>query len=131
MSRKIHIRVKIPFKNPYVVMVTHEDAEFHTNGGHTSPSFNKIKKQSYKLIKGTWGFAQAELEQIANPNAPSHTFVGWYGSHIGLRSYWCFKDEIDALQFRLMVGNDAKQVFMWPDRFFTVHEYLEDNEVSP
>jgi hypothetical protein len=105
--------------------------------------YRKLTRQAYKLLKGTWGYSQLEYEtwQTKKPDGPlvpaSNPFAGMNQNQIIaslfdndfvniLRGYICFKDEMDALQFRLSISAKAIQVRMWPkNREFTIHEVVE------
>ncbi len=117
MIRRLHTNVKIFFPNPYVVRLEHDDAAFDQH----PISFMKLTSRVRKVIQGTWGFSRPEFEVVGSPHGvdPWKTIC---------RSYWCFKDEIDALQFRLMLDSRATQVRMWPERVFTIHETVETDE---
>jgi hypothetical protein len=45
-----------------------------------------------------------------------------------IRGYICFADELDALQFRLSISAGSRQVKMWPERWFTIHEVVDVDE---
>jgi hypothetical protein len=90
-----------------------------------------------KNIHGTWGFCVPEYEIIrtispedfkamSSANQMNALFIG--AGESAVRSYWCFADEMDALQFRLSVGTTAIHVNMWPDRFFTIQEVIKTDE---
>jgi hypothetical protein len=115
--KKIHSNVKIFFANPYVVRVTHEQEE-----PNAELEFGKLTRKIYKLIHGTYGHTKLLYEEDkGDPFSLNSLFV----YNPVRRSYWCFKDEQDALQFRLMVGNSATRVHMWPECLFTIHEIIE------
>ena len=107
--------------------------------------YRKIVRHAYKLLQGTWGWSALGPETIQIKNEHNHKFPpgprhfegmsdtqmivslfnpDWQSVH---RGYVCFKDELDALQFRLTIEAKARQVFMWPsDTVFTIHEVVED-----
>ena len=122
MTKFLHTDTLITFTNPYMVMIEHE-------GSDTEPDpreFQKLTRKVYELIRGTWGFSRPQSEykfpeRVNRPN-PIHDL------QIVYRSYWVFKEEIDALQFRLMIGEKAMRVYMWPQRRFTIHEVVETDE---
>ena len=122
MSTRIHTNSKIFFSDPYVVRVDFESEAGYLGSIEHTNEFRKLKSKTYKLIQGTWGWSHPEYEIIEDGSLGK----GHWSPSVGLlRSYFCFKDEIDALQFRLMLENKAKQVYMWPERKFTIHEVVE------
>jgi hypothetical protein len=126
MTRKLHTRTKIFFENPYVIRVDHEE---NPNLLFTQPlpkSFSDLRSRAYKLIQGTWGFSRPQIETQQEDNG---ILTSLFNGRMVIRSYWCFRNDIDALQFRLMVGNNAKQIHLWPSSiWFTIHEVVESNE---
>lgn len=131
MTKRLHTDSKIFFPNPYVVMLEHGINEIDDF------QFQKLTRRVYKLIQGTWGFSKPQLEYKLPPpdnkkkpmlSAVPTIFIPTYGGEHTYRSYWAFKDEVDALQFRLMIGEKSLHVFMWPPRFFTIHEVAETDE---
>jgi hypothetical protein len=125
MTRKLHTRTKIFFENPYVVMVDHEEVPSIYNQP-LPKSFTDLRSRAYRLIQGTWGFSHPSVEFLKDATESDPIFALFRKSVF--RSYWCFKNDIDALQFRLMVGNNARQVHIWPEKWFTIHEVVESNE---
>lgn len=132
MKKKLHIDSKIFFPNPYVVMLEHNSYE-DVEPWH----FQKLTRKVYRLIKGTWGYCKPEPEykfpekdEKKSPTLPllSGKFIPIHNMDSIYRSYWVFKDEIDALQFRLMIGEKSDHVYMWPKRYFTIHEVIETDE---
>ena len=121
MSRKIHTRTKIFFKNPYVVRVEYAESGYQ----EATVEYSKLTRKTYRLMQGTWGHTTLEHELTRNifsaGNALDDTYD--YGK---LRGYFCFQDEDDALQFRLSIDATAIKVNMWPERWFTVHEVIND-----
>jgi hypothetical protein len=126
MTKKLHVRTKIFFDNAYVVRVDHEEAGTSFNDP-LPKSFTDLRSRAYKLIEGTWGFSRPVHEFIRGESDGTALSSLFDGKSV-LRSYWCFKSDIDALQFRLMAGNGAKQVHLWPEKWFTIHEVVESNE---
>jgi len=133
MTKRLHTKVKIFFPNPYVIRLEHED--YGIDGD--PPSFLKLTPRVTKQIQGTWGFARPEYETVKTRSVslsptliknypPAGPFMNVFDYKSSCFSYWCFKDEMDALQFRLMTDNKAIQVLIWPKRYFTIHEYIED-----
>ena len=140
ISRKLHSRTKIFFPNPYVVRIQ------YINLTGAIDNYRKIIKNTYNLIKGTWGYSTLEDESVEIKDANesvltsykvsmnNQTLGAFWGvsSFMVKRGYICFKDEIDAMQFRLMIDANAIRVNMWPVKWFTIHEYIEipDEEIS-
>lgn len=142
--KKLHTRTKIFFPNPYVVRVEYP-ADMMIEKAEAE--YRKIIRSTYKLIQGTWGFCQLEQELVkvknefnhpAPPGSPAH-LAGMVPTLVVVslfnpdyqnltRGYLCFKDELDALQFRLTISADSMQVVMWPERWFTIHEVVETDE---
>src|SRR5271165_4189356 len=117
MSRKIHPKTKIFFKDPYVVRIDHNDRDGIYIPAETNPYFRELKTKTYKLVKGTWGYSLPQFEK--GPNDKLDLLASLFTSNMVLRSYWCFEDELDALQFRLMIGEPATHVHVWPEKYFT------------
>ena len=131
MTRKIHLNSKIFFSNPYVIRLYHEDISFFIEPTSVK-SFLEPKKLAYKNIKGTWGYSVPTFESISkrneNPLDDLQRLRALFAQKEFYTSYWCFQHEIDALQFRMMVGNKAERIYMWNSaRLFTIHEYIEEN----
>lgn len=137
ITKLLHTRSKIFFPSPYVVRLEYGHDQSETN---VSADYRKIIRNAYKLIKGTWGYSKLEYE-IITPRSPSPLVAGSNGTSMQQilwswsddsvcvhRGYLCFKDELDALQFRLTIATRAIQVKMWPTLWFTIHEVVETNE---
>jgi hypothetical protein len=131
MAKRLLTKSKIFFPNPYVVRLDHEE----TGATTMSVSYRSALKIARKNLGGTWGCSQPEYEVIQKISPVDFTALTsanqltaiFTGSGDGkYRSYWCFADEMDALQFRLSVECPAIQVFMWPDRWFTVTEITDE-----
>jgi len=142
--RLLHLQSKIFFPNPYVVRV-----EYLGNQPESAieVDYRRVTRNAYKLIQGTWGYSPLDHEvvQVKNdhghiaPPGSSH-FNGMSSTQIVVslldpdwqtvrRGYLCFKDELDALQFRLSIDTRAIQVVMWPNKItFTIHEITEADE---
>ena len=127
ITKLLHARTKIFFPDPYVVRIEYDD------GGSDQDrmsDYRKIVRNTYKLINGTWGYSELLCESITTGRSPvaSHAvqvFVSSNDSVFAYRGYFCFKDELDALQFRLTIATRAIQVKMWPMLWFTIHEVVE------
>jgi hypothetical protein len=140
MTKRLHTRTKIFFPNPYVVRLEYPGATLESAGD----DFRKLCRKAYRLIDGTWGHSKLDYEQSkkadAGPSVPLHIMspAGHQVVNINAlfqndiefvpRAYFCFKDELDVLQFRLTVEARAIQVKMWPEQYFTIHEVVETDE---
>jgi len=143
MTKRLHTGSKIFFPRPYVVRVEYP-AEFTME--KAMEDYRRVYRQAYRLLKGTWGYCQLEAELVKvkdefnhpTPPGPSH-FAGMAPNVViaslfdpdyqhRIRGYLCFADELDALQFRLSIATNARQVHMWPERWFTIHEVVETDE---
>lgn len=141
--KRLHTRKKIFFPRPYVVRVEYS-ADMMME--QMESDYRKLTRQTYKLIKGTWGYCPLEPELVKvkdefnhpTPPGPAH-FSGLAPGVViaslfdpdyqhRIRGYLCFADELDALQFRLTISTTSRQVFMWPERWFTIHEVVEADE---
>ena len=123
MNRKLHTSSKIFFPNPYVVRLDYEN----TSMEDAQASYRKTMRNAYRLFSSTWGYSTLEYEgahmddTITLNGLPTFSFITY------IRGYACFSDELDALQFRLSLPNNAIQVRMWPkNRLFTIHEFLKE-----
>jgi len=143
MTRLLHSHTKIFFTNPYVVRMEYSrDVSME----QAEADYRKVTRNAYKLIHGTWGYSKLEYEQVKvkdehnhqAPPGPGHFNGMNHGQLIAtlfdpdwahvMRGYLCFKDELDALQFRLSIETRAIQVKIWPARWFTIHEVVETDE---
>ena len=123
MTKLLHTKSKIFFPNSYVVRI--EYGEGFTDIA-AEAEYRKIIRAAYKLIHGTWGYSALHSE-LTNESLDSQSngisYQDWVYS---FRAYFCFKDEMDALQFRLTIEARAIQVVMWPkNTLFTIHEIVE------
>lgn len=138
MTKKLHTRTKIFFRDPYVVRVEYGG---DIPDSDAQASYRKLTRRTYKEIQGTWGYSPLEYEQTHARQEPQIvTTAGFNGANVNLiiqslfdngfvlRGYFCFKDEMDALQFRLSIDTTSRQVKMWPERWFTIHELEETDE---
>jgi hypothetical protein len=135
--KKFHINVPLFITNPYVVRLDHNTATGSFNIDILE--FRKILKIAKTCTTNTWGYSSPEIEhvtipeesrpvQIIPPSAQQYT-LNFSTEQMIYRSYWVFKDEMDALQFRLTVGETARHVYMWPTNVkFTIQEYTEVSE---
>ena len=127
-SKRLRTRTKIFFPNPHVVRLEYGE-DVGTIDAETD--YRKIISKTYRLTKGTWGYTTLDYEfsRVKN-DLESSVFNGInLGDTISFqRCYFCFKDELDALQFRLSINTRAVQVKMWPSRWFTIHEVVETDE---
>jgi len=141
MTKLLHSRSKIFFPNPYVVRV-----EYLSNQPEyvIEADYRRVTRRAYKLIQGTWGYSPLDTDVIQIKNDHGHTSPPGSNHFNGMsqhqimtslfdpdwqtvyRGYCCFKDELDALQFRLSIDTRAIQVVMWPKNIvFTIHEVME------
>jgi hypothetical protein len=142
MTRRLHIKSKLFFSEPYVVRLDY--------AGRSENEYLKehsaLVRKAYKHFKGTWAHSSVEFETVKikdefnnpAPPGPGH-FVGMTPAMIlgslfdpdyiqVPRAYFAFKDSIDALQFRLTIESKAIQVKMWPStKLFTIHEILDES----
>lgn len=131
IRHRIHSGSKIFFPDPYVVRV-----EYAIPGDYSEDmrNFQKLTRATYKLIKGTWGYCMPEEEQVDGfskldkSGQLSFSFNENYKQM--LRGYFAFKEEMDALQFRLSIDVTSVRVNIWPYRYFTIHEYIEVEDDS-
>lgn len=136
--RALHTNSKIFFPDPYVVRVEYDGNLFDNE---TDARYRKLLRQTYKLIKGTWGHSPLVFETLQNSeNDPSvvpapltqqQIMTAIFSSDYRSvkRGYLCFEDELDALQFRLSIDVTAIQVVMWPKQTsFTIHELVVEED---
>ncbi len=125
MTRKITLNSKITFTNPYVIKIRHSIIE---NDVLSLPKFFTTLQRAKKIYTGTtWGYSNPEM----GPSSNKTTVVIHNGNQMqipwidyDLCSYWVFKDEQDALQMRLTIGEYAQKVIIWPSSIkFTIYEY--------
>lgn len=136
--KKIHTNSKIFFPDPYVVRVEYSD---DTSFDDASKKYREIVRRAYKVIQGTWGYSalvyenvkvpeQRNNQALANVNGMNQQILHSIFDTDYLvipRGYVCFREEADALQFRLSIDTTSRQVHMWPATAkFTIHEYIED-----
>lgn len=141
MVKRLHTNSKIFFPDPYMVRLEFPNTPIDVAGAE----YRKIIRSAYKLLRGTWGYCQLEMEtwrigENSSPPTPHHNpMAGMSHAQIlaslfdtdyvsSLRGYVCFADEMDALQFRLSISTKAQQVFIWPKKEFTIHEVIETDE---
>lgn len=138
MTKLLHTFSKINFANPYVIRVeysvTAPDEEVERK-------YRASMKIAYRSICGTWGYSQLINEHIQIKNDHNHPagpgpvhYTGMTQTQImgsildpdwsmAKRGYICFKDEEDALYFRLSIDTAAIRVSLWPAKaLFTIHE---------
>lgn len=128
MKTTMHFASKMFIPNPYVVRVEYKKG----NGVDMDiADFRKILKKVRPLIYATWGYTDPVWEKISNTDDSTPVIVGanftWRAPDFYLRSYWVFSDELDALQFRLSVGESAQKMQIWPKNTkFTIIEFIND-----
>ncbi len=82
--------------------------------GYTDPAHEYVMEKPDDALPATTGVNKLNALLLA---------FGGYTKTV-FRSYWAFKDEVDALQFRLLVGERAKHVHMWSAQLrFTMYTY--------
>jgi hypothetical protein len=147
MPRLLHTKSDIFFKDPHVIRVEYPAGTFPNTADDL---YRKLTRATYKNIKGTWGHSELRSEEVrlteeekqapvATPLAPyfGNGFNGMGAANLAAlfgnnsiefryRGYIVFSDAIDVLQFRLTVDSNAREVFMWPELKFMIHEYIED-----
>lgn len=137
--KKLHTASKIFFPKPYVVRVEYTDDIPYDD---ITKKYSQTCRSAYKLIQGTWGHSTLTHDVVKVKKENKHVippmggFNGLNVVMIGLvddyrsvyRGYFCFKEEIDALQFRLSIDTTSRQVVMWPELTFTIHELVETDE---
>lgn len=145
-TKALHTNTKLFFSDPYVVRLEYKNihAMFQED-----EDYRKITRATYKLIEGTWGYSKLVNDVIRVKNEHGHLFPPGPHHFDGMtqsqtmaslfdpdwqtvrRGYFCFKDELDALQFRLTINVNAVQVVMWPKNIlFTIHEVTETNDTN-
>lgn len=123
MNYKLLVNVKLNIPNAYVMRIIHP-----VNMGRESiVGFRNILKITKNLITGTWGYSNPAFEIISlkntktTPNTAVFNGESWNTVNV---SYWAFTEEIDALQFKLMVHEQCDRVFLYPTtRKFTITQY--------
>ena len=125
MTKLLHSRSKIFFPDPYVVRVEYGEGYDEIS---SEADYRKVNRNAYKLIQGTWGYSTLRLELTNDPLDIQSNGMSYQDWIYRRRAYLCFKDEMDALQFRLTIEARAIQVVMWPkNTVFTIHEIVETN----
>ncbi len=141
MTKKLHTKVKIFFPDPYVVRLDYPDTTLEK----AETEHRALVRHIYKNFSGTWGHTNLayEMHQTKNdhkhpaPPGPTHYAGMSPGAVLSslfdsdwvqmIRTYFVFKDEMDATQFRLSIDTKAIRVHMWPsDRLFTIHEVTDE-----
>ena len=133
MKSKIHIASRMFLKDPYVVRVSHPECpnSFNISLGE----FRKMLKIAKLQITDTWGYSNPRFEIIKSDAMQAVAFNGqqmhWLNPVEECHSYWVFTNDLDALQFRLAVGENALQMHMWPKNIkFTITEYYNDENTN-
>jgi hypothetical protein len=133
MNYKLHIASRMFLTDPYVVRVRHPESVSYDN--QNLSEFRKMLKIAKAQITDTWGYSNPVFEIIKTDGEPGVIFTGitttqWFTPTTECHSYWVFTNELDALQFRLSVGENALQMHMWPNNVkFTITEYIEDTDI--
>jgi len=128
MKQKMHFASKMFISNPYVVRVEYMKG---TGADMDITEFRKILKKERSLMQATWGYTDPVWEKVSVNEESNPVVVGanftWYVPELYLRSYWVFSDDMDALHFRLSVGETAKQMHIWPKNYkFTMIEFIDE-----
>jgi hypothetical protein len=124
MVKKLYTKTKIFFPNPYVIRLDYNELDTNI----VSSSYRSALKMARKNIHGTWGYCLPEYEVIGIISPDKFNAISYINQLSKMRSYWCFADEMDALQFCISVGTSATRVDMWPERFFTIQEVVDIDE---
>lgn len=130
--KSLYTNSQIFFPDPYVIRIEYKDME----DAESIESYRKIIRKTYELIEGTWGYSKLVYEyyddtniSLSNVNGIYQQISQHYIKHLQ-HGYICFKDEMDALQFRLSIDTTVIRVFMWPKNLkFTIH-VVTDSDAS-
>jgi hypothetical protein len=110
--------------DPYVVRVKHPESVSYEN--QNLNEFRKMLKLAKAQITDTWGYSNPIFEIVKTAGEVVVLF-GTISIDVPVEechSYWVFTNEMDALQFRLTVGENALQMHMWPKNIkYTIYEY--------
>ena len=121
MTRRLHTLSKIFFDNPYVVRVEYTGGPIGINDAFEK-HYNSLCKKIYTLMEGTWGHSPLICDVFTEDDLSIRFTV---------RGYFIFKDEMDALQFRLSCDITNVRLLMWPSKLkFTIHEFVEDSTLQ-
>lgn len=126
--KKLHVGSKVFIKDPYVVKLVHPES---TVGNVNMAEFRRILRQVKGVVGDTWGYSNPEDEVISMSKEDAAKFnVGNFQLYSMYNfvycSYWVFKDQVDALQFLLVAGNNASHVHIWPSsRTFAITEFVD------
>ena len=132
MKHKIHIASRMFLSDPYVVRVRHPESISYDN--QNLSQFRQLLRTAKLMIRDTWGYSNPVFEIVKSEHEPGiivggMTTTQWYTPLTECHSYWVFTNEMDALQFRLTVGENALQMHMWPNNIqYTITEYFEDTD---
>lgn len=122
LVKRLHTNSPIFFENPYVLRV-----EFPSDVDLTTltMNFGRINRKTYTIVGDTWGYSSIVLEYTRKAKYADPDFM----ESMRHRAYVCFKDELDALQYRLVLGEKAQKVLIWPTNTrFTIHEVVSTDE---
>lgn len=129
MKKLLRTDIKIPFGNPYVVRLDYNDVQESV----INADRRKLIKRCTETMGASWGYSKIVHERgpdrEVQPLILNGTNIspGWWAPTDIPRIYFCFADEIDALQFRLTISTRAQQVKIWPIIPFSIFEYVEDD----
>ena len=133
MKYKLHIASRMFLSDPYVVRVKHPESVSYENQNLTE--FRRLLRTAKLMIRDTWGYSNPQFEIIKSDSIQAVAFNGqvipWLNPVSECHSYWIFTNEMDALQFRLTIGENALQMHMWPKNIkYTITEYYNDENTS-
>jgi hypothetical protein len=119
MIKKLHVSVKIFFKNPIIIRVS--DSITKETNYRVAVNFCK------KRIFGTYGHSYVNIETISNAEPQIIGPIVNFPVNSESRSYFCFSDEQDALLFLLSMPEFTKRVQLWPSNLtFLIYEFQYD-----
>ena len=122
MKKKMHFASRMFLDEPYVVRIEHAKGD---GNFMDLTEFRKTLRRQRSIMQATWGYTDPIWEKVSVNDVDN--YFAWYSPDFYLRSYWVFSDELDALQFRLSVGESAKQMFIWPQNTkFTITEFINE-----
>jgi hypothetical protein len=127
VTKKLHVG-KIYFDNPYVLMV-----DFKCDDFTGSPeAYRNALRAARKLFQTTWGYTVCEFERVGDKDAVTNS-VWSLGTplvdNVVYRAYFCFSNELDAMQFCLSTDASCTHVRLWPsNKTFTIYEYVVEEQ---
>ena len=109
-----------------MVRVKHPESVSYEN--QNLSEFRRLLRSAKLMIRDTWGYSNPVFENVRSDGEEIVLFSNftYTAPIIECHSYWVFTNELDALQFRFMVGENALQMHMWPKNIkYTIYEYEE------